>query len=96
MKKPDLDTTTSDSSADEHVTEASAAPEPDAGVAYSFDAARGPAHNSEILGMALNKAVERFETKETENLVKNEYEMVGKEDDTNEGYDADGDDYLLI
>jgi hypothetical protein len=41
--------TSSDSSADESVVEPSAAPEPDAEVAYSFDAARGPSHGSQIL-----------------------------------------------
>ena len=88
---------TSDSSAEEDVQEGSAAPEPDAGITYSFDAPRGPAHGSEILNMAINKAVERFESKETEKLVKNEYEVVGKEADVGqEGYVADDDEYELV
>jgi hypothetical protein len=49
---------------------------PDADVAYSFDAPQGPQHGSRILGMALTKAVERFEGKETEKLIRNEYEIV--------------------
>jgi hypothetical protein len=61
-----------DSSADEEV-EPSAAPEPDAEVTYSFDAKKGPSHGSQILGHALAEAVERYEHKETEKLVKDEY-----------------------
>ena len=88
---------TSDSSSSEEVTEASAAPEPDAGYTYSFDAARGPSKGSQILGMALAKAVDKFETKAMEKLVKDEYEVVAKEnDDAQTGYAADEDDFELI
>ena len=45
------DASPSDSSAEEDVREASAAPEPDAGYTYSFDAPRGPGKGSQILGM---------------------------------------------
>lgn len=77
--------------------EASAAPEPDAEILYSFDAPRGPAEGGQILSMALAKAVEKFETKETEKLVKNEYEVVGNEkEDGHDGYAADEDDFQLI
>jgi len=71
---------------------------PDAGVAYSFDAKRSPREGNEILGMAMNQAVERFETKKTERLVKDEYEIVpaGAEGDENEGYTADEDDFEII
>lgn len=93
----DSDTGVSDSSAEEDVKEASAAPVPDAGITYSFDAARGPGRGSQILGMALAKAVEKFETKQTEKLVKEEYEVVGKEsEDGNGGYVADEDDFMLV
>ena len=93
----DVDSMTSDSSAEEDVQEASAAPEPDAGVTYSFDAPRGPSNGSDILNMAINKAVERFENKETEKLVKNEYEVVGRHTDAcQEGYVADDDEYELV
>lgn len=93
----DSDTAISDSSAEEDVKEASAAPVPDAGITYSFDAARGPGRGSQILGMALAKAVEKFETKQVEKLVKDEYEVVGKEsDDGNDGYVADEDDFMLV
>ena len=93
----DGDTSTSDSSAEEDVKEASAAPEPDAGCTYSYDAPRGPGKGSQILGMALAKAVEKFETKATEKLIKEEYEVVGQEkDDTHVGYAADEDDFELV
>ncbi|MCJ1281206.1 hypothetical protein MMC26_000524 [Xylographa opegraphella] len=91
------DNNPSDSSAEEDVKEASAAPVPDAGIAYSFDAPRGPGQGSEILTLAINKAVERFETKATEKLVKDEYEVVAKEaEPVHSGYAADDDDFELI
>lgn len=65
-----------DSSADEDVEEASTAPEPDAEITYSYDAARGPSHGSQVLSMALAKAVERFENHATDKLVKEEYEVL--------------------
>ncbi|RAR05289.1 hypothetical protein DDE82_004036 [Stemphylium lycopersici] len=71
-----------ESSADEDVEHPSAAPAPDAEIAYSYDAPRGPSHGSQILHYALDKAVERFETKEIEKLVKNEYEVLDIDDDT--------------
>jgi hypothetical protein len=61
-----------DSSADEAI-EPSAAPEPDSEITYSYDAERGPSHGSQVLGYALEQAVERFENKTTEKLVKEEY-----------------------
>jgi len=69
-----------DSSADEDVDHPSTAP--DADIAYSYDAQRGPSHGSQILNAALEKAVERFETKETEKLVKNEYEVLDIDDES--------------
>ncbi len=93
----DNDNSTSDSSADEDIQEASAAPEPDAGITYSFDAPRGPTEGGTILGLALAKAVEKFETKATEKLVKDEYEVILKEqDDLHTGYTADEDDFELL
>lgn len=84
----------SDSSAEEDIKEASAAPQLD--IMYSYDAAHGPGRGSQILGMALARAVEKFETKETEKLVK-EYEFVGKENDAiGDGYVADDDDFEII
>lgn len=96
LSRRDIDDTTgpSDSSAaEEDVKEASAAPEPDADIVYSYDAHRGPGGGSQILSIAVTKAVERFENKETEKLAK-EYEFV----DGRDGYlaDADEDDFEII
>lgn len=86
----------SDSSADEDVVEASAAPEPDADITYSYDAIRGPRKGSQVLGAALAKAVEKFETKQTEKLVSEEYDVVDdKEEDAHTGHVAD-DDFEMI
>ena len=93
----DNDTCTSDSSTEEDVKEASAAPEPDAGYTYSYDAPRGPGKGSQVLGIALAKALEKFETKATEKLIKEEYEVVGSEkEETHVGYNADDDDFELV
>ncbi|KAL8705159.1 MAG: hypothetical protein Q9201_001726 [Fulgogasparrea decipioides] len=93
----DHGTSASDSSAEEDVREASAAPEPDAGIAYSFDAAHGPNKGGQILSMALAKAVEKYETKATEKLVTEDYEIVEKEkDDEYIGYAADDGDFEFI
>lgn len=96
----DSDAVTSDSSAEEDVQEASVAPVPDADVAYSFDASHGPSQGSGILTMAINKAMERYENKATEKLVKTEYEIIRKEKEAetvhNQGYAADEDDYELV
>ena len=51
----------------------------DAGVTYSFDAKRSPSHGSQILNVALAKAVEKFEERETVKLVKDEYEVLDDE-----------------
>lgn len=91
------DNSISDSSAEEEVRESSAAPEPDAGITYSYDAAHGPNQGGQILSMALAKAVERYETQATEKLVMEEYEVVGNEkEDASTGYAADDGDFELI
>jgi hypothetical protein len=66
----------SDSSAEEDVEEPSSAPAPDADVTYSYDAERGPSHGSQILGIALARAVERYEVRQTDKLIKEEYEVL--------------------
>ena len=62
--------------------EGTSSPAPDAGVMYSFDAAHGPSQGSQILNVALAKAVEKFEEKETAQLVKNEYDVLDSEGET--------------
>lgn len=66
-------------------------PEIDARVCYSFDGC-GPVQGDQILGAALSQAVEKFEHKETEKLVR-EYEFVPREDPSeyDHGYTVDGD-----
>jgi hypothetical protein len=66
------------SSTEDELAEASVTPAPDADILYSYDAARGPAKGNEMLGVAVAKAVERHETKVTEKLVKDEYEVLDK------------------
>jgi hypothetical protein len=65
-----------DSSAEEDPAEPSAAPE--AELAYSFDARAGPSHGSQILSIAVAKAVERYENNVTDQLVKDEYEVLNQ------------------
>lgn len=72
----DIQHLSGDSSAEDEVEEPSAAPEPDADIAYSFDAARGPGQGSQILSHALDKAIERFEIRATDKLIKDEYEVL--------------------
>ena len=75
----DMAVASDDSSADEEVEHPSTAPAPDAEVAYSYDAERGPSHGSQILNVALDKAIERFEIRETDKLIKNEYEVLSRD-----------------
>ena len=63
-----------DSSADEEPVEPSAAP--DAQLTYSFDARAGPSHGSQILSLAVARAVERYESNVTDKLLKDEYEVL--------------------
>lgn len=57
-------------------------PPVDVGVTYSFDAARSPSQGSQILNVALAKAVEKFEERETVKLVKSEYELLDSDGET--------------
>lgn len=77
-------TTSSDDSspsADEHddQLEQAISPTPDASVMYSFDASRGPSHGSQILNVALAKAIEKYEDKQTDKLVRSEWEVVDED-----------------
>ncbi|KAL9017421.1 MAG: hypothetical protein Q9185_005239 [Variospora sp. 1 TL-2023] len=91
------DNPASDSSIDEDIREASAAPEPDATITYSFDATQGPHKEGQILSMALAKAVEKYETQATEKLIMMEYEIVDQEmKEASTGYAADESDFELI
>ncbi|KAF2644769.1 hypothetical protein P280DRAFT_487300 [Massarina eburnea CBS 473.64] len=74
--KNDIAYASGDSSADEDVEHPSVAPTPDAEITYSFDAERGPSHGSQILGLALAKAVERYEVRQTDKLIHDEYEVL--------------------
>lgn len=66
----------SDSSADEYVEEPDTPVPGAADVTYSFDAERGPSNGSQILGLALEKAIERYEVRVTDKLIKEEYEVL--------------------
>ncbi|RHZ56410.1 uncharacterized protein CDV56_104753 [Aspergillus thermomutatus] len=91
-----LDTGTSDSSSGEEVEEPVAAeksPEviivDEEKLLYPYDVS-----GQTILSDAVNKAVEKFETKETEKLVKT-YEIISHESEMGTGYLAD-DDFELV
>ena len=88
----------SDSSAgEEDAGDASAAPVPDVEIMYSYDATHGPGKGTDVLSHAVIKAVQRYETKVTEKLVK-EYEFVDNGREFADGYfaDADEDDFEMI
>lgn len=74
--KNDIAYASGDSSAEEDVDAPSTAPVPDADITYSFDANRGPNHGSQVLGQALAQAIERFEVRQTDKLIKEEYEVL--------------------
>ena len=74
----------SDDSSASNPDDADRTPSPplDEGVVYSFDAARAPSQGSQIFTSALAKAVERFEDRETNQLVRNEYDVLNSEGET--------------
>ncbi|KAF2190984.1 hypothetical protein K469DRAFT_557147 [Zopfia rhizophila CBS 207.26] len=77
--KNDIADASGDSSTDEDIEEPSAAPALDAEITYSYDAERGPNQGSQILGLALAKAIERYEVRQTDKLIKEEYEVLDTE-----------------
>lgn len=64
---------------------------------YSFDATHGPGRGADVLSNAITKAIQRYENKVTEKLVK-EYEFVDTGREVADGYaaDADEDDFEMI
>ena len=84
-----------DTSSDEEVHDASAAPLPaEADFLYSYDLNSGPTAGRDILSAALNKAVQRFENTETDKLITREYDVI---DQLEEGYSAnDEEDYEMV
>jgi len=62
------------------------------GVLYSYDRPTGPSHGSQILTHALNMAIDKMETKQLEQLLKNEYDIV----DSEESASSEDDDYEFI
>jgi hypothetical protein len=91
-----LDTGTSDSSSGEEVEEPVAVEKGPEVIIVDEDENSIPYEVSgqTILSDAVNKAVEKYETKETEKLVK-EYEIVSHESEMGTGYLAD-DDFELV
>jgi hypothetical protein len=90
----------SDSSAgEEDARDTSPAPVPDAEIMYSYDAAHGPGRGTDVLSHAVTKAVQHYEKKVTEKLIK-EYELVDNGRELADGYtadaDADEDDFEMV
>lgn len=73
-------------------------------ITYSFDAPSGPRRGSHILELALTQAVENFEGKQTDKLIKEEYEIVrpeaepasGRSGNTKGAMLADPEDFELL
>jgi len=74
-RKHDMLEGTDDSSGSDDYDE-TPSPPPDVNITYSFDAARGPTKGSQILNVALNKAMQKWEEAETTKLVRSEYELL--------------------
>jgi len=55
---------------------AATSPIPNDPVMYSFDHNRGPTNGSQILNTALAQAMEKYEDKETTDLIRKEYEIL--------------------
>lgn len=90
-------TTGSDTgSSDEELAHGSDAPVPGNEIVYSYDS-RGPSDGADVLSNAVMQAVKRYENKQTEQLVKNEYDLVldGKDDEVAYAGDAE-DDFELV
>ena len=77
----------------------SSAPSSDEGITYSYDAPCGPRRGSHVLRQALVNAVVNFEGKQTDKLIKEQYEVVIPEieaPETKEPLSADLDGFELL
>jgi hypothetical protein len=82
----------SDTSEGEEVPDASEAPLPaEADFMYSYDHATGPRTGRDILSQAIAQAVQRFENKETEQLITKEYDVVDDKEKAEASSDEDND-----
>lgn len=80
----------SDTSEEESINDASEAPLPaEADFMYSYDYETGPRGGRDILSQAITQAVQRFENKETEQLVNKEYDVVDEKDKAEASTDED-------
>lgn len=66
----------SDTSGDEEVAHINEAPVPESEIMYSYDAKSGPSNGADVLSNAVMQAVKRYENKQTEQLIKNEYDTM--------------------
>jgi hypothetical protein len=67
----------SDASEEEEVADVNEAPQlVEFDYMYSYDQATGPRGGQDVLSQALTQAVKRFESKETDKLISNEYDVV--------------------
>lgn len=65
-------------------------------VVYSYDA-RGPTNGADVLSHAVMQAVKRYENKQVEQLVKNEYDLVlDRKDLEIDEYTGDEEDYDFV
>lgn len=80
---------------DEEITDPSAAPEEEQDVMYSYDAHTGPNSGNDLLSHAVLQAVKKYENKQTEQLVKREYDLVSDTREFEDSHDAE-DDFELI
>jgi hypothetical protein len=78
----------SDASEEEEVSDTAPLPA-EADFMYSYDYATGPRAGGDILSMAITQAVQRFENKETEQLIHNEYDVVGDKEKAEASTDED-------
>ena len=92
---PDPDASASDDEVD--VQDAFKGTAPEAAYTYSYDCPNGASKGSQILGQAVAKAVEVYETKKTEKLLKDEYEIVENDnEEASAGSSVEEEDFELL